>query len=446
MITLPEEFIDRMRFLLGEEAEAFFDCYHMAPSRGLRVNTLKISPEALYKRANFSLTPIETLPEGFVLDPGASAIGIHPYHLAGLFYLQDPSAMAVAAAVEFHEDMRILDLCAAPGGKSGAVAARMKGGMLLANDVSSARARTLQHNLERLGVGNAVVTSLEPAALCAALPEYFDAVLVDAPCSGEGMFRKDTQAVADWSVEHVRACAQRQRAILESACRAVAGGGQLIYSTCTFSREENEAVAEAFCLDHPQFEILSMERLYPHTSAGEGHFICRMVRHGRERREFPAMKFRPAGDQARQFLEENFAQLPQGQIVELADGRTLILPFEMPEPMDVLRIHTAGVKAGDARPKRFEPAHGLFMAAGAECRQKLRLTGGDVFTFLFGETLSISGMTGYVAACVEDFSLGFGKAVDGILKNHLPKGLRIANYGANMEIGLPIFKKDGIMV
>ncbi len=420
-----------MRFLLEEEADAFFHSLQEPPSRGLRVNTLKISPEELKKRASFDLTPAGTLPEGFLLAPGVGTLGNHPYHLAGLFYLQDPSAMAVAGALEYKEDMRILDLCAAPGGKSGAVAARMKGGLLLANDVSSARARALQHNLERLGVGNAIITSLEPQALCSALPAYFDAVLIDAPCSGEGMFRKDPQAIADWSKEHVRACAQRQQAILESAWRAVAKGGQLVYSTCTFSREENEEVTEAFCLTHKEFEILSTQRLYPHTSTGEGHFICRMMRHGKEKREFPPMKFHPAGAQAVKFLEENFDKLPLGKAVELSDGRALILPFDMPGPLEQLRIHAAGVRAGDTRPGRFEPAHGLFMAAGGQCRQKLRLTKAEIATFLMGETLSAPDIIGYFAACVEEFSLGFGKGVDGILKNHLPKGLRIANYGVN---------------
>ena len=253
---LPHAFIKRMRtdFETMAEYERFIACYSDAPIRAMRINTLKISKERFLDLCPWRTKQSELLNEGLILTENPEHIGTHPYHIAGLFYMQEPSAMSVVEAAEIAPGMRVLDLCAAPGGKSGGIAARLCGrGILVSNEIIPNRAKLLARNLERLGIVNAVVTSAHPDAVAEALPQYFDRVVVDAPCSGEGMFRKDPTAIAEWSPEHVSACAKRQQQILESACRCVAPGGKLIYSTCTFSREENEDVIEEFCRMHPEF-------------------------------------------------------------------------------------------------------------------------------------------------------------------------------------------------
>lgn len=278
---LPHAFIKRMRtdFETTAEYERFIACYSDAPVRAMRINTLKISKERFLDLCPWRTKQSELLNEGLILTENPEHIGTHPYHIAGLFYMQEPSAMSVVEAAEIAPGMRVLDLCAAPGGKSGGIAARLCGrGILVSNEIIPNRAKLLARNLERLGIVNAVVTSAHPDAVAEALPQYFDRVVVDAPCSGEGMFRKDPTAIAEWSPEHVSACAKRQQQILESACRCVAPGGKLIYSTCTFSREENEDVIEDFCRIHPEFTVEMQHRLYPHTCCGEGHFAARLQR------------------------------------------------------------------------------------------------------------------------------------------------------------------------
>lgn len=419
-----------MKNQLGPEAPAFFACYEEQPRRGLRVNGLRLSPAAFVACSPFALSPTGILPEGFLLLEDASGIGVHPYHLAGMFYMQEPSAMAAIAALDIWPGMRVLDLCAAPGGKSGGIAARLAGkGLLVANELVFGRAKTLRYNLERLGVCHAAVTSARPDVLCGALPGYFDAVLVDAPCSGEGMFRKDPAAIAEWSEAHVAACAQRQKAILESAAEAVREGGILVYSTCTFSPEENEGVIEAFCAAHEEFSLVEMHRLYPHTSVGEGHFVAKLVRTGtdsvQQKKErqllLPSCKEAAYCDFCRDALEESIP----GEPVLLPDGRVLVLSQPLPKGLERVRLLTAGVYAGDMLRGRFQPSHALAMAAGITWRRALALEEEALLAFLGGQEISAPGLRGWCRVQVENWPLGFGKAANGTLKNHLPKGLRL---------------------
>lgn len=432
MNQLPEAYIERMEKMLGpSDAPAFFACYGQPPRRGLRVNTLRLSPGAFAARSPFPLAPTGILPEGFLLTEAPPAIGSHPYHLAGMFYLQEPSAMAPIAALPVRPGMRVLDLCAAPGGKSGGIAARLEGqGLLVANEVAPGRAKTLRYTLERLGVTNAVVTCARPEVLCEALRGYFDAVLVDAPCSGEGMFRKDPGAAAAWSEAHVRACAQRQRAILESAAQAVAEGGALVYSTCTFSPEENEGVAEAFAAAHPAFTLEYARRFYPHTCPGEGHFVALLQRTGSLQGHgngAAALSLPPCKEAAfRAFCQEALEAPPEGEAVRLGDGRVLVLPGPLPKGLERARLLTAGVYAGDLAGNRFTPSHALAMAAGVRWRRALSPGGPDMGAYLRGQAIPAPGLSkGWCRVEVEGYPLGLGKAVEGVLKNHLPKGLRL---------------------
>ena len=431
MKILPEQFTSRMKQMLGEQYDAFIAEYDKPPVRGLRANLLKITPERLRELCPFELERADTLEEGFVLCSDVQSIGAHPYHMAGLFYMQEPSAMAAIDAAEAAPGMKILDLCAAPGGKSGGIAARMKGeGLLVSNEIVPNRAKTLSFTLERLGVCNGVVTCAHPDALCGALKGYFDRVVVDAPCSGEGMFRKDDTAIAEWSPEHVAACAQRQQAILDSAYAALAPGGKLIYSTCTFSPEENEDTVETFAKAHPDMTIELMHRLYPHTCRGEGHFIARLIKAGDGRAPQRDMKLEPCRDKEYSaFIKETFALPPKGEAYRLKDGRIIILRTPLPEGLGNIRMLSAGVYAGDVQRGRFIPVHSLFMAEhGGKYKNALSLPADSsgLDAYLRGNTVSAElSMKGYAAVLAGEYPIGFGKAVDGTMKNHLPKGLRI---------------------
>lgn len=420
-----------MKAMLGDQYDAFIAQYDMPPVRGLRTNLLKISPDRLKEICPFELEPSDTLDEGFVLRREVQGIGTHPYHMAGLFYMQEPSAMAAIEAAEVRPGMRVLDLCAAPGGKSGGVAGRMKGqGLLVSNEIVPGRAKTLAFTMERLGVCNSVVTCAHPDALCRALEGYFDRVIVDAPCSGEGMFRKDDTAIAEWSEEHVTACAQRQRAILESAYLALRPEGKLIYSTCTFSPEENEDTVAAFVKAHPDITVELMHRLYPHTCRGEGHFIARMVRSGGRAAGQGDMKLERCRDKEyTAFAEDTFTTAPMGEAYRLKDGRIILINTLLPEGLADIRMLNAGVYAGEVQRGRFIPAHSLFMAehGGRYARQlSLDAESAELAEYLTGNTIAAEpGMKGYAAILADGYPVGFGKAVDGIMKNHLPKGLRL---------------------
>ena len=273
-MNLPQAFLDRMKQRLGKNFPAFLASYEKLPYKGLRVNTLKISPEEFARRAPFPLGEnVGGDPSCFYIEeekPGAD-----PYHFAGLYYLQEPSAMTAGSMANGLTKRRVLDLCAAPGGKTTHLAQEMAGeGVLIANEVNYARAKILSQNVERMGITNCAVVSAKPETLAAHFSCYFDLVLVDAPCSGEGMFKKEENAVPEWSAENVAMCAARQSGILDAAAEMVAEGGHLLYSTCTFAEEEDEWQVEEFLKRRPAFSLAEMRKLYPHAFLGEGHFCA----------------------------------------------------------------------------------------------------------------------------------------------------------------------------
>ena len=435
MIRLPEKFIQRMSQTLSGDLEDFLASYDKPPVRGVRANLLKTSPEELKSLLAYKIERSKILEEGFVLNESPDGMGNDPYHIAGLFYIQEPSAMAPIAAAEINPGMRVLDLCAAPGGKSGGIAARMHGeGLLVANEIVSSRAKILGFTLERLGVTNAAVTcahavraqaKIERHALCARVrqPRGHDVL------KGKSGAAALQGAIAEWSEEHVISCAQRQRAILKSAYKALRPGGKLIYSTCTFSREENEDNVDWLASEFPDMEIELTQRLYPHTCQGEGHFVARLKKAGDDRMPQPDMKLLPCREKDYfGFIEHTFDQPPKGKAYMLKDGRVLLIDGELPAGLSAVRLLSAGVYAGDMLKGRFVPAYSLFMAAhGGKYRNTIDLTTDDprLDAFLRGNTIGISGgLKGYMPLCVGGFPVGFGKAVEGTLKNHIPKGLR----------------------
>ena len=427
---LPEAFLNRIQNQLGQEYPAFLQSLERPRAVALRFNPLKGEPPEL----PFAKQPVPWEPMGCYYDPDARP-GLHPYHEAGVYYLQEASAMAPVALLDPQPGERVCDLCAAPGGKTTQIAGKMAGeGFLLCNEINPKRSKILSRNIERLGVANALVTNEHPQTLAQRLPGYFDRVLIDAPCSGEGMFRKEEAAVTDWSQQTVEMCARRQGEILHSGAQLVRPGGRLVYSTCTFAPEENEQAVGQFLQTHPEFEPETvtapwftpcgngMFRLWPHKLRGEGHFAAVLRRKG----EAAVPENRPVGEPLpkpwQAFADSMNIRLPGGRA--LTFGRSLYwAPADMPA-LGGLKVERPGLELGEVKKDRFEPAHALAMwLKTAANTQNLTADGEQIRAYLHGETIA-SGVRGWCLVTVDGYSIGWGKGDGNVLKNHYPKGLR----------------------
>ena len=427
---LPELFLERMRAQLGEEYGAFLESLQRPRAVALRLNPLKGEAPAL----PFVGAPVPWEPMGYYYDPEQRP-GLHVYHEAGVYYLQEASAMAPVALLDPQPGELICDLCAAPGGKSTQIAGRLRGrGLLLCNEISPKRAKILSRNIERLGVANAVVTNEPPGALSRRLPGFFDRVLVDAPCSGEGMFRKEEAAVTDWSPEAVQMCARRQGEILDCAAEMLSPGGRLVYSTCTFSPQENEETVLNFLKNHPDFTPEPVEapwfqesgpamyRLWPHKLLGEGHFAAVLRKMGQREERFSPASGERLPKQWERFAQELGISLPEGRAVSF--GETLCwAPTHMPE-VTGLRVLRPGLELGTVKKDRFEPAHALALwLRESSCQLELPPEGAEIAAYLHGEVLPCREK-GWCLVKAGAFSIGWGKGDGSQLKNHYPKGLR----------------------
>ena len=463
----PDFFTRRERALLGDRFAALLTpaaAIAGAPARGLTVNTLRLSPADFAAGFDRPLAPSPFCRQAFAV-PADFRPGRHPWHHAGAFYAQEPSAAGAAPLLDVRPGMRVCDLCAAPGGKSSQLAAALAGqGLLLANEFVPARAEILRQNLERMGVTNAVVTSEPPARLAAALPGWFDRVLVDAPCSGEGMFRKEPAAIAQHSPALVARCAATAAGILDAAAQLLAPGGVLVFSTCTFAPEEDEAQAAAFLARHPDFVQQDLSaagfgrpgeenrapqtpgfsaaycrRIWP-ADGGEGHFIARFCKQGapqpcpqaaagrakgKDKAARPDKAAALARDAWRAFAAACFPALADAPVQ--AAGDLVVLPPPVALPAAKLHILRAGVPAGRLQKGRFVPAHALFMAYGAACAnaERLTLTDPRAAAWLRGEEIAAAAaQNGWCAVLVDGLPLGCGKSSGGRVKNHYPKALR----------------------
>ena len=455
MKDLPVEFLDEMKELLTSgEYERYLDSFGGEYFRGIRINTLKCTPEKVRALLPFETKPSPFCKDGFYIPFDTVGLGALALHKAGAFYAQEPSAMSAVTLLDVQKGDKVLDLCAAPGGKSTQIAADLGGtGLLWSNEIVKSRANILLSNIERMGIPNAVVSSCRPDRLCGSMENFFDKVLVDAPCSGEGMFRKDETAIAEWSTEHSRACSDRQLAILESAAKALAPGGVLVYSTCTFSKIENENVIERFLEAHGDFvlEDCGVEfgrramdkavRIFP-DDGGEGHFAARLRRNGglaqpdeprgkrTEKRRSPSAKEKslPEITAALKLYDEIMIGRPFGERFNLVGDKVLLLPEVSLPGLSGLGVIRAGVLFGTVKKNRIEPEHALFMAAKKEAlRSCIDLPADDerLEKFFRGEEINTEdGLKGFTAVLCEGITAGFGKAVNGVLKNRYPKGLR----------------------
>ncbi len=445
-----------MKTQLGDEFEAFLAHYDESAEIGLRVNTLKLTRAAFAERTPFKLAPVPWAPAGFLVD-SSERPGKHPYHTAGLYYLQDPAAMAVTALLNPQPGERILDIAAAPGGKTTHIAAQMQNrGLLVANDLMAHRTQILAKNIERWGMQNTVVLNETPARLAAHFGAFFDRVLVDAPCSGEGMFRKEPATRNDWMPKLVESCALRQDTILAEAAPLVRPGGLLVYSTCTFASEEDEGSIARFLAAHPEFEIESpprfpgfspgrpdwldesfqnpalkhLVRLWPHTAPGEGHFIAVLRKTGGEANPLREAQATPPENTAQRDFQQFCTQTLHWQPDEarLSQQGTYLytLPAGCPD-LRGLRVVHWGWWLGTTKKNRFEPSHALAMGLQpAQVKNTYHLVVGDaaLAAYLRGEVLSSPGENGWVLLTVDGFSLGWGKRVNNRIKPHLPNWLR----------------------
>lgn len=460
--ALPEPFLDRMRRLLGREFDPFCQALQQPPTQAIRVNTLKVSVEEFQRLSPFPLEPVPWCPEGFYVPDDAEP-GKHPYHAAGLYYVQEPTAMAVGVVADPQPWEWVADLAAAPGGKATHLLALMQDrGFLLANDIHRRRATVLALNLERWGarvfvIGNAEVHHLQPN-----FPEAFDTVLVDAPCSGEGMFRKDPTAVQEWRPGVVSGCARRQDRILDSVAPLVKPGGVLVYATCTFAPEENEGTVARFLRAHPEFSLEPVEnlpgaasgrpdwlppdlagnlplhytaRFWPHQVRGEGHFIALMVKEGYYRPRYPLNlppPRRPKGMPRKAWelyaawCQETLTEMPRVAGLVLEGENLYACPIN-PGRLEGLRVLRPGLWLGQVKETRFLPDHALAMWLKPErVRRRLDLSLDDprLYAYLRGEQLEEQGEEGWLLVTVEGFPLGWGRRVRGIIKNRYPQRLR----------------------
>ncbi len=449
---LPQGFENRMRALLGEEYPAFAASIEEPAVRAMRVNYAKCSDEKILD-SYFVGEPISYAKGGYYIKADAEGVGNSPEHHAGMIYMQDPGAMASLCSIEKLPGAKVCDLCAAPGGKTTQAAALIgNDGFILANEYVPKRAKILVGNIERLGIRNATVTSLDTAELAALFENYFDLVIADAPCSGEGMFRKGEVARSEWSEKNIALCTDRQEHILKNAAILTRPGGYLVYSTCTFSLEENELMLKKFLAEHTDFEICSVpealkaytspgivsegapngiheaRRFYPHVSRGEGQFFALLRRC--EGSAEPRLNFKDSAvapshrelEVIEKFLKENLVKIPDGRIIKKGDSFSII-PHGM--PLLPRSVFSCGTLLGEIRGNLFFPAHQLFSAYGTLFRRKKELEYDEALRYIAGEELDTeSGESGYCALLYHGAALGGGKASSGKIKNHYPKGLR----------------------
>lgn len=447
---LSQDFLTKMKAELSDDELALYlSAMEKAPTRALHANAAK-EGGAITDIFRDLLTPIPYAEDGFYIETDEK-LGNHPLHHAGAFYMQEPSAMMPIAAAPITPGMRVLDLCASPGGKSTQIANRIGStGLLVSNEIHPTRCATLAGNIERMGIRNAIVTNTDANTIGNALPSFFDAVVVDAPCSGEGMFRKMPEAALEWTPELPKLCAKRSRGILDEIAPALRPSGLLVYSTCTFSREENEDTVEYFLETHPDFTLESlpnavlthtagesdaMRRFYPHVARGEGQF-CALLRRacdapapeqrsGKNRGKEKAPPRLSEGDLkfVRSFLDE--VLLPGQRPTPIPfKGSVVLAPAVLALPEHA--IYSAGVTLGSIVKGRIAPHHAFFSAYGAEFRRRLELSLDDprLAAYLHGDTVACELENGWGAVTVCGYPLGGIKISSGTAKNHYPKGLR----------------------
>lgn len=459
-MNLPIEFEKKMKAFLGNEWDDFLYSYDNNRFQALRFNTLKVQSQEERMRILKTLKissekKVSWANEAYYFDENVRP-GKHPYHEMGLYYIQEPSAMSAAALLAPKPGMRVLDLCAAPGGKSTQLATYLgDSGLLVSNEINTQRSRILSQNIERMGIKNAIVTNEDSFVLASHFPGFFNAIQVDAPCSGEGMFRKLPEAIEQWSMENVAICAARQKEILDNAAVMLKPGGTIVYSTCTFSREENEDVIECFLERHPDFTLEEMERFWPHKVDGEGHFVAKLVRRGSVDTDLKADRKTKKNKNSKnrknetkpaltkenmkllsEFLDETISE---DMAAWIKNSRLVMFGEQLYRLPDIevdikgLKVQRAGLHIGEFKKQRFEPSHSLALALklnDAKNLVKLTCDNPQTIGFFNGQSVMLSDeqaaecKKGWALVCVDGYPAGWGKVNGAQVKNHYPKGLR----------------------
>lgn len=479
-ISLPEAFKKRMSSLLSDEYDAFIESYNNDKSYGLRINPLKYNVNDIGK-LDFNLKRVPWCTTGFYADINERP-GKHPLHEAGAYYIQEPSAMSVVSLLDPKPGDTVLDLCAAPGGKSTQIAGCLNGeGLLVSNEIFPARAKILSQNIERLGIRNVLVCNESPENMSYHFPHFFDHIVVDAPCSGEGMFRKDETAVKEWSEENVENCAKRQKMILEYADVMLKSGGTMVYSTCTFAPSEDEEMLLWFLRTHPDYTVSDWKeaglptdaglesgrcdfvseeylplteeeknaiesslRLWPHKLSGEGHFAVKLIKSGKLNTEISKKKnkkdIRSKNTLSKAESKEFFSFLDD--IIDSKAytsrhfeyfGDELYMYPEGIDATDGIKVVRAGLHIATRKKNRYEPAHAFAMSLKPDDVKRYVVCDKETaLKYLHGETININdvatdstNLKGWVLVTYMGCSLGWGKAGGNVIKNHYPKGLRI---------------------
>ena len=446
-----QNFINRMKSILGpSNFENYINSFNESPSRAFHINTKKIENSTFLDLFPFDVEPVPFCKNSYYFDK--IGIGNHPYHHAGMFYIQEPAAMFPVASVDIKEDWKILDMCASPGGKSSLASQFISdNGQLVSNEIIPSRCKTLCGNIERLGYKNVTVTCASSEKISEIYGNYFDLVIVDAPCSGEGMFRKDQTAIKEWSEEHVLSCAKRQKSILDNASKCVKPGGFILYSTCTFSPEENEMMVDSFLKEHPHFKPVPLKdeclnftapgiktefnkdyykdcirRFYPHISKGEGQFAA-LMQNTLDECYSNEIRFnfnRPGKKEEKiikYFIDENLDGVEYDHIFINKDSVFYCDPSKKYPSSSYL----CGVTIGQLQKGYIKPHHQLFSALGDKFIRKINFKADDekLDYYLHGGSFHVDSQKGWAAVTVDGVALGGCKVVDGYLKNHYPKGL-----------------------
>lgn len=455
---IKDDFKKRMKIILGDEFDSFMNSYDNPEFHALRINHLKVKDNIIDKYFDGHLSPVPFCHTGYYYDNQIRP-GKHPYHEAGAYYIQEPSAMLPGTLIDAKPGETILDLCAAPGGKSTQIAAMMnQKGLLISNEIMPARAKILSENIERMGIRNAIVTNESSDKLASFFPEFFHRIMVDAPCSGEGMFRKNEQAQDEWSLNNVKLCADRQAEILDNAAIMLKPGGRIVYSTCTFSPEENEISIINFLKRHSDFHIEKIDRkseifdgissgiknfgeidtssisdncfrIFPHKFNGEGHFACVLTKDSNidvenDYRELKGLKEKSLKEY-NEFAIKFFKNPPTGKYIMFGDNINLV-PETCPK-LDKIRVLRAGLNLGTVTKGRFIPSHSLALSLSPDDVKNvinLSINDENVYKYINGETFEYDTSDGWCLICIDNLSIGLGKVTKGIVKNHYPKGLR----------------------
>lgn len=428
MVELPSAFLQRMKRSLGSEFDKFLESYSKPVARGVRVNTLKISVDAFKDVCPLPLDgKVPWEPRAFYVDK--DGLGKTIAHEAGLYYVQEPSAMCSAPRVEANPGERVLDLCSAPGGKGTQLAQDMCGeGVLVLNEIVQKRAEILRSNVERLGVTNAVVTCADPETLAKIFKNYFDKILVDAPCSGEGMFKKEEAAIPEWSEQNVRLCAERQSRILDCADKMLAAGGRLVYSTCTFAEAEDEEQVENFLKTHKNYSLKYKEKLMPHKVRGEGHFCAVLEKLEGERYNIgcvvPKIQNKPLLNAYREW-EQATLNVRLERLLQV-NSSLYYIAEDTPDLTGLGLKYNSGVYIGTLAKdgKRFEPSHAFAMCLSADKVRCVEVDEQTALKYLQGLTFCCGLPSGWYAVAYRGYPLGWCKVANETAKNHYPKSLR----------------------